>query len=103
MSTPEKWNVNTVVYGLTGGSKRGDILKEYIKQNTTVKLCNFIAVCIFVSLFYNIPITKDIDDKFIALVIQLMAIKTAMDIKRNKKKDLIKEYAQNKRLDDFKR
>lgn len=103
MSIPEKWNVNRVAYRLTGGSKRGDILKEYIKQNTTVKLCNFIAICIFISLFYNIPMTKDIDDKFIALVIQLMAIKTAMDIKRNKKKDLIKEYAQNKRLDDFKR
>lgn len=103
MSTPEKWNVNRVVYRLTRRSKRGDILKEYIKQNTTVKLCNFIAICIFISLFYNIPITKSIDDKFIALVIQLMAIKTAMDIKRNKKKDLIKEYAQNKRLDDFKR
>ena len=55
------------------------------------------------SLFYNIPMTKDIDDKFIALVIQLRAIKTAMDIKRNKKKDLIQEYVQNKRLNDFKR
>lgn len=103
MSLPEKWNVNEVVYGLTGRSKRGDILKEYIKQNTTVKLCNFITICIFISLFYNIPMTKDIDDKFMALVIQLMIIKTAMDIKRNKKKDLIKEYVQNKRLDDFKR
>ena len=55
------------------------------------------------SLFYNIPMTKDIDDKFIALVIQPMAIKTSMNIKRNKKKDLIKEYVQNKRLDDFRR
>lgn len=78
-------------------------MKEYIKQNTTVKLCNFIAICIFLSLFYNIPMTKSIDDKFMALVIQLMIIKTTMDIKRNKKKDLIKEYVQNKRLDDFKR
>ena len=49
------------------------------------------------------PITKDIDDKFIALVIQLMIIKTTMDIKRNKKKDLIKEYVQNRMLEDFKR
>lgn len=103
MSTPEKWKVNRVVCRLTGGSKRGDILKEYIKQNTTVKLCNFIAICIFLSLFYNIPMTKSIDDKFMALVIQLMIIKTTMDIKRNKKKDLIKEYVQNKRLDNFKR
>lgn len=78
-------------------------MKEYIKQNTTVKLCNFIAICIFISLFYNIPITKNIDDKFMALVVQLMIIKTAMDVKRNKKKDLIKEYAQNKRLEDFER
>ena len=78
-------------------------MKEYIKQNTTVKLCNFITICIFMSLFYNIPMTKDIDDKFIALVIQPMAIKTSMNIKRNKKKDLIKEYVQNKRLDDFRR
>lgn len=45
--------------------------------------------------------TKNVDDKFIALVIQLMIIKTAMDIKRNKKKDLIQEYVQNKRLEDF--
>lgn len=73
-------------------------MKEYIKQNTTIKLCNFIAICIFISLFYNIPITKNIDDKFMALIIQLMIIKTAMDVKRNKKKDLIKEYVQNKDL-----
>lgn len=46
---------------------------------------------------------KSIDDKFIALVIQLMIIKTTMDIKRNKKKDLIKEYVQNRMLEDFKR
>lgn len=78
-------------------------MKEYIKQNTTVKLCNFISVCIFVSLFYNISMTKDIDDKFMALIVQLFIIKTAIDVKRNKKKDLIKEYVQNKRLDDFKR
>lgn len=78
-------------------------MKEYIKQNTTVKLCNFIAICIFISLFYNIPMMKSIDDKFIALVIQLMIIKTTMDIKRNKKKDLIKEYVQNRMLEDFKR
>lgn len=78
-------------------------MKEYIKQNTTVKLCNFIAVCIFISLFCNIPMTKNIDDKFTALVVQLMIIKTAMDVKRNKKKVLIKEYVQNKRLDNFKR
>lgn len=103
MSIPEKRSVNGVVYRLTRGSKRGDILKEYIKQNTTVKLCNFIAICIFISLFYNIPMMKNIDDKFIALVVQLMVIKTAMDVKRNKKKDLIQEYVQNKRLNDFKR
>lgn len=78
-------------------------MKEYIKQNTTVKLCNFIAICIFISLFYNIPMMKNIDDKFIALVVQLMMIKTAMNIKRNKKKDLIQEYVQNKILNDFKR
>lgn len=78
-------------------------MKEYIKQNTTVKLCNFIAICIFISLFYNISMMKSIDDKFIALVIQLMIIKTTMDIKRNKKKDLIKEYVQNRMLEDFKR
>lgn len=78
-------------------------MKEYIKQNTTVKLCNFIAICIFISLFYNIPMMKSINDKFIALVIQLMIIKTTMDIKRNKKKDLIKEYVQNRMLEDFKR
>ena len=46
---------------------------------------------------------KSIDDKFIVLVIQLMIIKTTMDIKRNKKKDLIQEYVQNRRLEDFKR
>lgn len=103
MSIPEKRRSNGVVYRLTRGNKRGNILKEYIKQNTTVKLCNFITICIFISLFYNIPMTKDIDDKFIALVIQLMIIKTTMDIKRNKKKDLIKEYVQNRRLEDFKR
>lgn len=101
MPAPEKWNANGVVYRLTEESKRGDILREYIKQNTTVKLCNFIAICVFISLFYNIPMTKNIDDKFISLVIQLMVIKTTMDIKRNKKKDLIKEYIQNKRLKDF--
>lgn len=103
MSIPEKRRSNGVVYRLTRGSKRGDILKEYIKQNTTVKLCNFIAICIFISLFYNISMMKNIDDKFIALVVQLMVIKTAMNVKRNKKKDLIKEYVQNKRLDEFKR
>lgn len=103
MSIPEKRSVNGVVYRSTWKSKRGDILKEYIKQNTTVKLCNFIAICIFISLFYNIPMMKSIDDKFIALVIQLMIIKTTMDIKRNKKKDLIQEYVQNRRLEDFKR
>lgn len=85
---PERRNINWVVYRSTRGSKRGDILKEYIKQNTTVKLCNFIAICIFISLFYNIPMMKNIDDKFIALVVQLMVIKTAMDVKRNKKKRL---------------
>lgn len=103
MSTPEKRNVNWVVYRLTRGSKRGDILKEYIKQNTTVKLCNFIAICIFISLFYNIPMTKDIDDKFSALIAQLFIIKTAMDIKRVRKKYLIQEYVQNRMLEDFKR
>lgn len=103
MSIPEKRRSNGVVYRLTRGNKRGDILKEYIKQNTTVKLYNFIAICIFISLFYNIPMMKNIDDKFIALVVQLMVIKTAMDVKRNKKKDLIQEYVQNKRLNDFKR
>ena len=77
-------------------------MKEYIKQNTTVKLCNFIATCIFMSLFYNIPMMKSIDDKFSALIAQLFIIKTAMDIKRNKKKGLIKEYVQNRRLNDFK-
>lgn len=103
MSIPEKRRSNGVVYRSTRGSKRGDILKEYIKQNTTVKLCNFIAICIFISLFYNIPMMKSIDDKFIALVIQLMVIKTTMDVKRNKEKDLTKEYVQNRMLEDFKR
>lgn len=103
MSIPEKRRSNGVVYRSTGWSKRGDILKEYIKQNTTVKLCNFIAICIFISLFYNIPTMKSIDDKFSALIAQLFIIKTAMDIKRVRKKYLIQEYVQNKRLNNFKR
>lgn len=78
-------------------------MKEYIKQNTTVKLCNFIAICISISLFYNIPMMKSIDDKFSALIAQLFIIKIAMDIKRVRKKYLIQEYVQNKRLNDFKR
>lgn len=103
MSIPEKRRSNGVVYRSTRGSKRGDILKEYIKQNTTVKLCNFIAICIFISLFYNIPTMKSIDDKFLALIAQLFIIKTSMDIKRVRKKYLIQEYVQNKRLNDFNR